>query len=43
MNTTTAHADDLAIAAYLIARQLGQTVEQAMRARDLAYTDALRG
>ena len=41
--TQTAHADDLGVAAYLTARQLGQSVESAMHARDLAYAAALRG
>lgn len=38
---TAAHADDLAVVAYLTARQLGQSVEQALRARDSAYAAAM--
>ena len=50
MNTTTrtsrpsitaAHAEDIAVAAYMTARQLGRTVEQAIAARDSAYRDAM--
>ena len=40
---TTAHADDLAVAAYRTARQLGQSPEQAARAHASAYADALKG
>ena len=40
---TTAHADDLAVAAYMTARQLGASPAAARRAFDSAYAEAVRG
>ena len=40
--STAAHADDQGVRAYMTARQLGRSVEQALHARDLAYADAMR-
>ena len=41
--STAAHADDQGVRAYMTARQLGHSIEQALHARDLAYADAMRG
>lgn len=40
---TAAHADDVAVAAYRKARQMGASREAAAAAFDSAYREALRG
>ena len=38
---TRAHADDLSVAAYLVARELGQSVQSASQVRAFTYAEAV--